>query len=220
MMDVHKIGKDGPTVVKATSLDHYINQPPTIIKGLTTSFSPEAFEAAYVSWMVKDNITLRQSVSKDLHKILLLLNPHVEPILWSSHNTSRSRIIEAYSYHKGTISEILAKAKSKISISFDGWMADTGGNFIGICFHFIDMDYKLQTTLCGMPRIKGEKSGRNQAAVILPVLLNFSLNTKNLGWFILDNATSNDTTLDELSATFSFRTEEKRVQETQMCWPQ
>jgi hypothetical protein len=40
--------------------------------------------------------------------------------------------------------------------------------------------------------------------VLLPLLQRFGINNKNLGYFVLNNATKNDTTLRELAKTIYF----------------
>jgi len=51
----------------------------------------------------------------------------------------------------------------------------------------------------------------DQAAIILPLLHDFSINQDNLGYFVLDNATNNDTTLDELAKTLNFDPNQRRL---------
>ena len=50
-----------------------------------------------------------------------------------------------------------------------------------------------------------------QASVILPLLTRFGITQDNLGYFVLDNATNNDTTLDELAKVLDFKVEERRL---------
>jgi hypothetical protein len=40
--------------------------------------------------------------------------------------------------------------------------------------------------------------------VLLPLLQRFGINNENLGYFVLDNTTNNDTTLRELAKTMDF----------------
>jgi hypothetical protein len=50
-----------------------------------------------------------------------------------------------------------------------------------------------------------------QCQVILPLLQRFGITSKNLGYFVLDNATNNDTTLVELAKVLDFKLEERRL---------
>jgi len=51
----------------------------------------------------------------------------------------------------------------------------------------------------------------DQALVILPLLRTFSINESNIGFFVLDNATNNDTTLVELAKELGFDLKERRL---------
>jgi hypothetical protein len=51
----------------------------------------------------------------------------------------------------------------------------------------------------------------DQAKVILPLLTRFGITIANLGYFTLDNAPNNDTTLVELAKVLKFDPKEKRL---------
>jgi hypothetical protein len=62
-------------------------------------------------------------------------------------------------------------------------------------------------------RIRGKRLTLllDQAAVILPLLQRFGITNDKLGYFVLDNATNNDTTLAELAKTMGFDPVQKRL---------
>jgi hypothetical protein len=62
---------------------------------------------------------------------------------------------------------------------------------VGIVAHWLDEDLKKQDLLIGLPRLKSAHSGENIAEVIISVLLLYGFGP-NLGFFIGDNAASND----------------------------
>jgi len=51
----------------------------------------------------------------------------------------------------------------------------------------------------------------DQALVILPLLRTFSINESNIGFFVLDNATNNNTILIELAKELGFDLKERRL---------
>jgi len=51
----------------------------------------------------------------------------------------------------------------------------------------------------------------DQAAVILPLLTRFGITSLNLGYFVLDNASNNNTTLIKLAKTLGFDPKAKRL---------
>lgn len=72
---------------------------------------------------------------------------------------------------------------------------------LGICAHFIDENYALQT---------GQHTGENMTGLVLSAISDFELQEK-LGYFMTDNATVNDTTLTELSKTIKIDLKEQRL---------
>jgi len=132
-------------------------------------------------------------------------------------------------YFEPTIIEEIRTARSKISISFDGWGSKREKiSLVGVVAHFIDSKGRGVSRLLGMPELPGHgKAGKgtyfasknssavlmypDQAQVILPLFNRFNITSDNLGFFVLDNARNNDTTLVELSKTLGFEPKERRL---------
>jgi hypothetical protein len=205
----HRIDENGPMGPIKNSIADQIQV--SAARGLAARVNSDEFNGKFMTWVLLDNITFRQSTSRNLHELLKLLNPKVDAELWTSHNTTRNHIVKLFDLHKITVSRVLAAAKSRISISFDGWQANTGANFVGVCAHFIDSEYRFRTILIGMPAIKGEKTGKNQAEVVNSVLKMYNLTSSNIGWFVLDNASTNDVSVKELAMLYGFDHQERRL---------
>ena len=58
--------------------------------------------------------------------------------------------------------------------------------------------YKVETVLLGLRRLHGPHSGENIAEAVLKVIRKYGLTGNQIGWFILDNASSNDTCVTEI----------------------
>ncbi len=102
---------------------------------------------------------------------------------------------------KAYLSEvILRQARSSVNISFDLWTSSSNSAYVDVICHFIDVNKQLKTLLLAVHYIQGDHSGKNQAKSILPVLDEYSLKEK-LGYFIMDNASSNDTCVTEIVET-------------------
>ena len=86
----------------------------------------------------------------------------------------------------------------QIHISFDLWTSPNHMSFIGVVGHFINAQYKVESVLLGLRRLRGTHSGENIAEVILKVVRTYELTGDQIGWFVLDNATSNDTCVAEV----------------------
>ena len=58
--------------------------------------------------------------------------------------------------------------------------------------------YKVETVLLGLRRLCGPHSGENIAEAVLQVIHEYGLTGNQIGWFMLDNASSNDTCVAEI----------------------
>jgi hypothetical protein len=206
----HKLTKNGLKQTNCSDGTTLDTQVAVSLKRSRTTES-ENLKTAYINWVVLDKITLRQSVSESFKRLMTAANPNLAYYLPLSKETTRSWIIKSYQQHSTTICESIKSARSRISISFDGWKSDSGYDFLGVCFHYIDRGCKLQTVLGALTPIKGEKTGDNQAAVLTPVLRKYGINKDNIGWFVLDNATNNDTTMVKLGKEFEFDPIQRRL---------
>jgi hypothetical protein len=68
---------------------------------------------------------------------------------------------------------------------------------LAVCVQWVDKDYKFQKALLGLPECRYCHNGERQAALISETLRKFEIS--NVGYYISDNATSNDTCLKALS---------------------
>lgn len=174
------------------------------------SFDTATFKACFIQWVVMDNITLRQSSSSYLKQLFSLCEPAVDSYFRDSHNTIRNWIVDTYHTSKLQIRERIRRARSKVTLSFDAWTSSSHMPLLGICGHFIDENYALQTTLLSLPFIHGQHTGEAMARLVLDTIRDFELQDK-LGYFMTDNATVNDTTLTELNKTIPIDFKEQRL---------
>ncbi len=77
--------------------------------------------------------------------------------------------------------------------------------------HFlIGESYELHTLLLGLPEIHGQ-TGKEQARALRLVINDYGVSKDKLRWFVLDNASNNDTALLELQKTIEFDPQKKRL---------
>ena len=143
------------------------------------------------------HVALVMIESESFRELIHVIAPALDDFMVSSATTIRNWILKLFEGQNLVIKAKLAKARSKIHISFDGWTAPNRRAFIGIVAHWLDEDLKKQDLLIGLRRIKGSHSGENIAEAILPVLRSFQLGS-NLGFFIADNAGQNDTAIQAI----------------------
>ena len=152
--------------------------------------------------MVKKHISYSQVEDKDFRKFIdscSLGAVSAEVSLPRSGNTIRSWILDEYKRRKIHLCEkvLVAYAASVVHISFDLWTAPNNIAYIDIVCHFLDQNKQLRTVLLAVRNMHGDHSGKNLAKAILPVLDEYLLKAK-LGYFITDNASSNDTCIAEI----------------------
>ena len=82
-----------------------------------------------------------------------------------------------------------------ISISFDLWTSPNGHAIIGVVGHFINKDGRRRQVVLGLREIVGEHIGENMAGVLIDLFRDYGI-AGNIGYFMADNAESNDTCID------------------------
>ncbi|CEJ83197.1 hypothetical protein VHEMI03217 [[Torrubiella] hemipterigena] len=90
------------------------------------------------------------------------------------------------------------KLSRKIHITVDLWTSGNRKSILGIIGHYITREGKLKHSVLAVRELQGAHSGDNQAAVVADVLMNYEIEYK-LGFFVGDNAQSNDTLCITLS---------------------
>jgi len=116
----------------------------------------------------------------------------------SSANTIKSCILEQFHRSQQHLARLFRQSKSKIHFTFDLWSSPNYRAFLGVVAHWLDSNYKLQSTVIGMRRFHGRHTGENQAASFLKVVEPYSI-TEKIGYFTLDNASNNNTALQYIA---------------------
>lgn len=101
-------------------------------------FLVNKFKAAFLKYVISDNLILCQNFSRPLWQISNIFYHSSNNILLSSYNTTCLWILKAFDKEKTTIQAMILNAQSKISISFDKWQLDQDLLFLGVVRHFLD----------------------------------------------------------------------------------
>ena len=106
----------------------------------------------------------------------------------------------------------LSRAQSKIHISFDGWTTKGGKRgFLGIVAHYVDKQGDIVDLPIALPQLTGAYSGHGMAKVVIQTLKEFGINAQRIGYFVLDNASNNDTAIDAIALTIGFNLRHRRL---------
>jgi hypothetical protein len=214
------LGASTPTTIVAASNPANQSPQPSI-----TSF----FRQAPVEATPKETI-LRQEFNEDLYRdaliglvtrrrlpfsfieyeetkyLTLCGNSAVSDLLLGSRKAVTRLLIKNYSFYVESLAEALSAALTPIHLSVDLWSTPHRRSMLAICAQWVDGSFKLQKALLAMPEVKFSHSGETQAKLIVGVLEKFCIQS-NLGWITGDNATSNDTCMEEISSLLSKRWE-------------
>jgi hypothetical protein len=208
----HKIAQNGILITDPPSpANSDDSSSSTQCYNLVTPFLAGQWKAAFMEWVLVDDITFRQSSSAKLKSLFSSLNPLVEPLFPDSHNTTRQWVLDLYKEKKPLIRTQVANAKSQIHLTFDGWKARNGLEVLGVVAHFMDANWDLKIVPLGLPVFPGRKTGENMSMMVTQMMKEFDIAGHRLGYLNSDNAYPNDTCLQFLGVEFGFEWEEKRL---------
>ncbi|KJZ68942.1 hypothetical protein HIM_11658 [Hirsutella minnesotensis 3608] len=134
----------------------------------------------------------------------------VSKLLPEHHSTIRLWIRDSYEGRRQAICNLIRGSKSSVHLSFDLWTASNGFHYVGVVGHFVDGHGKKRDVLLGLPRLVGPHSGENIGPHIKKVIDRHELGSK-LGYFMLDNAESNDTCLQTLAQWYPMDVQRRRL---------
>src|SRR5258708_5339471 len=101
--------------------------------------------------------------------------------------------------HKATIRQHHGYGiRNRIHISCDLWSSPNSLAILRIVAHFITGDGELRHVVLALREIDGAHTGENLSPVILDVIVDYGFES-NLGFFMMDNASNNDTMMNHLS---------------------
>jgi hypothetical protein len=129
--------------------------------------------------------------------LLKFLNPGVLSILPTSHQTIREWVVRTFGTQKRRIQQVLQSAISRIHFTVDIWSSPNKLGILGIVAHFVDSNGELVSYCVALREVHGRHSGENQAHIVMNVVEDYGIVTQ-IGYFVSDNADSNDTLMNSL----------------------
>ena len=87
-----------------------------------------------------------------------------------SANTIKRWILWEFEKQRRYVKQELTTARSRIHVSFDCWTSPNTKGLVGVVFHFLDKDLKVQRLLAGMKRVRGAHTGENIAEAIISII--------------------------------------------------
>lgn len=174
-------------------------------------FDRLTFQRLVVGWIINSNSSFRQSEDPYLRAAFEYLNPLVKTTeAHITHDTVRRRILKVYEENKAEIKRVLAAAPGLIHIAFDGWRSNNRHALYGIICYFLNTFGQPEKLVLGLPELAERHSGENIAAHVIEVLKSYNI-TNKVGYFTLDNASNNDTAMEEIGKALGFKGKTRRL---------
>jgi hAT family C-terminal dimerisation region len=160
-----------------------------------------------LNWITHNHISFREVESEEFQLFCNSLNEKYQLYIPSSHGQISIWVQDEYQHQKNDIRAKISHAKSQIHLSFDLWTSPFR-NFavLAVVGHFLSGENKNTALLLGLRRIRGSHSGENMAKEVLQVLREYEIGNQ-FGYFILDNASSNDNAVKAILQEFNISSE-------------
>ena len=108
-----------------------------------------------MEWVILDNVKHRKAASKRLKRAFKIANIQAASSI-PGHAIISEWIHELFAHFEPVIIREIANARSKISITFDGWGSKHEKlSVVRVVIHFINEYYENVTRLIGLPELPG-----------------------------------------------------------------
>jgi hypothetical protein len=183
----------------------------SLINMLIKRFDKAVFQQKLVNWIVNSNQSFSVVNDKDLRDIFTYLNPSVEISQANiTDKTVRAVAEREFWNNREKVKEVLRKSPGQIHIQYDGWKSGNRHALYGITCVFRDSNNRPQKCVLGLPELTERHTGENIAGQIIEIIKEFEIGDK-LGYFTLDNAGNNKTSIEALGLEFGFNWENRWV---------
>lgn len=118
--------------------------------------------------------------------------------------------MKEFKLHREDIKKSLKSSISKIHLSFNLWTSRKRRALNSITAHWVDLKGRCQTALLGLTEIEDIHSSKNLCANTLCIIEEYRIQ-ENIGYFVLDNASSNNTAVEELRKELCFNAKWRRL---------
>ncbi|KAG7413394.1 putative AC transposase [Fusarium oxysporum f. sp. raphani] len=178
----------------------------------------DEFKELLIRWIVYCHIAFFQIENLYFRELLFYIFPGLTTLLPKARLVVRRWIIEAFKARKDSLRQEMQTAHCNISISFDIWTSPNYQAILGCVAHFINRSGKRRTVVLALRELVGEHSGENMADVLLHIFDDYGISGR-IGYFMADNASSNDACIDlVLKALYPNMSRKHRVRRRLRCF--
>ncbi|KFA81821.1 hypothetical protein S40288_09571 [Stachybotrys chartarum IBT 40288] len=178
----------------------------------------DGFKELLIRWIVYCHIAFFQIDNLYFRELLFYVFPGLTTLLPKARLVIRRWIIEAFEARKDSLRQEMQATHSNISISFDLWTSPNYQAILGCVAHFINRSGKRRKVVLALRELVGEHSGENMADVLLHIFDDYGISGR-IGYFMADNASSNDACIDlVLQALYPNMSRKHRVRRRLRCF--
>jgi hypothetical protein len=157
-----------------------------------TDLNPDVLELLYVQFIAVCNQSLRLAECPEFRAFLFYLNKDIDTWLPSDNHTIHKWVMRQWEAEKVKKKQRLQSARSKIHITTDMWTSTNDLAMMAVVAQFLGEDNQLETILLALKSVEGSHEGENLAKYLMEVVEDWGF-ANNLGYLVMDNASSNDT---------------------------
>ena len=163
------------------------------------SISGGHLEVLHVKFITACHLPLRLVECPEFRDLLNYINNDIDTWLPASHTTITEWVLRQFSAMKESMKSRLQRARTDIHLTCDLWTSPNCLPILGVIAQYITEDGKLETTTLALVDIQGAHTGENLSKYIQDVIEDWGIALK-LGFMQMDNASNNDTLIEELEA--------------------
>jgi hypothetical protein len=163
-----------------------------------------------LAWIADAHISHDQVEKKTFRAFCRALDKNYFYYVPRSHTSITTWLCLEFEQQQTHLIQSLASVQSSIHLTFDLWTSPYKSfPVIGIVAHFLTTDWVKKSALLALRRLHGTHSGENQAEIVCEIIDEYKIRSK-LGYFVLDNATSNDTAVRSILQYYDLSSEYKK----------
>jgi hypothetical protein len=163
----------------------------------------QRFRHALVLWLLNDNLLIELISRASTRELFRVVSTEVEGALWQSPRSVATYAMRLFYAIQPQIVDALSNAASKIHISFNGWTTKGGTQgFFRIVAYFATASGEIHDLPIALPQLNGAHTGEAIATAVVAILRVYRITLDTLSYFVLNNASNNDTTIAAVAREF------------------
>ena len=185
--DVHKIFEDETKAISHTTIES-CTKP---------AINSKVLRQLIMEWIIDRRHAFNEVEAQSFRNIIRYLDKTALNFIPKSGNTIHADAMKLFEAAKTIIRDTLTTSRSQIHLSLDLWTTPNHKHMMGITAHWTSCNYTAESVILALREIPGEHTGQNISIIVLEVAKEFGIHDQ-LGYFMMDGASNNDTTIEWL----------------------